>query len=212
VRHGWPVAALAVLGAASALALSLLQPTVYRARTRLAVEPARGSDWGQTQAIRETMKSYSADLATLGMAERVGDRLQLDERAADVLERVSVAPDEAVYEIYVDVRDPDEEKAGAISRAWAEEFVTTQNVANQELDQADRILTRLRDRTRTEVWSPKPVTNALAGAVLGALVGLAAVVGLRLLGGGLVQTTGQAGRAARAPLLGAFPVAEAGAP
>jgi capsular polysaccharide biosynthesis protein len=200
-----PVLALAALGAGSAYAFSRAQPTVVMARTRIAVEPALGSDWGRSQAIREITRGFSRDIYTRRMAAAVSERLQLDLPPDALLERTNVAEDVDVYEITVEVKDRDPAAADGISRAWAEQFVEERRTANLELEQSDRILVRLRDRTLHEVWSPKTSANVLAGTVLGALVGAAAVYLLFLVGAGVVRGGADAARAAGAPLLGAIP-------
>jgi capsular polysaccharide biosynthesis protein len=205
LRLGWPLVVLAVLGAAAAYGLSVARPEIWRARTRIAVEPARGSDWGQTQAIREIMKGYSEDLKTRRMAEQVNEQLQLDTSPEALLAQLSVAPKEDVYEIVVDVLGPDREQAKAISRAWATLFVEARVRANLELDQRDRILTRLRDQTVADLWAPKRLPNTLAGAVLGALVGLALVFLWQVLQAGIIHSGADASRAAGVPLLGVIP-------
>ncbi len=208
LRLAWPLFFLTALGAASAFALSSVRPPIYRARTKIAVEPARGSDWGQTQAIREIMRGFSEDIKTRRMAAEVSARGELDLPPDALLEKLNVASDEGVYEIHVDIRDPDEEIAKEISRAWAQVFVEDRARANLELDQRDRILTRLRDQTKSELWAPKRVPNTLAGAVLGALVGAAAAFLLHLARAGVVLSPADADRAAGVPLLGVIPSAE----
>ncbi len=205
VRRGWPVLALAVLGAVAALVFSLLQTPEYRARTRIAVEPSRGSDWGQTQTIQETLRVYSADIATRRMAARVGEALQLDLPADAVLSWATVAPEPAAYEIQLDVRHPDPEVAAAVSRAWAETFIQERELANLSLDQRDRTLVRLRDDPATELWAPKKAINTAAGFVLGALVGLGVVFLLWWLAGRTVNSAGDARRAGRSRVLGTVP-------
>jgi capsular polysaccharide biosynthesis protein len=174
-RAAWPVAVLALLGAAVALAVSLLMTPEYRARTRIAVEPSRGSDWGQTQSIQETMRGYSADIATRRMAEQVSAALQLDLPADMVLGWATVAPEAGAYEIYLDVRHPDPDVARQVSETWARTFIQERELANLDLDQRDRTLVRVRDETTVELWAPKKAVNLLAGLVLGALVGLGLV-------------------------------------
>ncbi len=176
-----PIVLLALLGGGTAYALSIARPVVWRARTRIAVEPARGSDWGQTQAIREIMKGYSEDIRTRRMAERVNALAEADEPADQLLARLNVAPKEGVYEIIVDVRHPDREAALRLSRLWATLFVEDRTRANLALDQRDRILTRLRDQTTVRRDTAGALTNAASGLVIGLLVGATAVAWLRLL-------------------------------
>jgi len=204
-RRWWPVALLALVGAASAFAFSQAVPTVHRARTRVALEPARGSDWGNTQALRETMRGYTQDILTRRMARDVDGRLALDLPVDALLEKVNVAEDVAVYEIDIDAFDADPAVAARISRAWADVFIEAHRVADGARDQRDRILARVRDATRTAPWSPQPVANTAAGAVLGALAGAAAVALLGLARAGLVTGPADASREAGAPLLGVIP-------
>jgi capsular polysaccharide biosynthesis protein len=205
VRIGAPVVLLAVLGGAVALALSMAEPDVWRARTRIAVEPARGSDWGQTQAIREIMKGYSEDIKTRRMAEEVNETLQLDRSPDDLLAQLNVAPKEGVYEIVVDFKDQDRTAAEAVSRAWATSFVEQRTQANLVLDQRDRILTRLRDVTVAERWQPKPVSNTASGAVLGAIVGASLVFALGMLKRTTVRSAAEAAAVTGAPVVARLP-------
>lgn len=200
-----PVVLLALLGAAAAYAFSQVQPPVYVARTRIAVEPALGSDWGQSLAIREITRGFSRDIATRRMASRVSERLQADLPPDALLEKINVAEDVDVYEITIEALDPIAAHAEEISRGWAELFVEELRIANLERDQRDRILTRLRDRTLVELWAPKARANVLAGAVLGAIVGAAAAFLLHYVRSGLVQSPADASRYAGATVLGAIP-------
>lgn len=206
VESAWPVAALAILGAASGLAVSALQPELFQARTRIALEPARASDWGQTQAIPETMRSFSEDIRTHRMADKVDERLQLDLPAEYMVESLlSVAPKTADYEIYLDIRHPDRDQAAEISSTWADVFIEARIQANNLLDQRDRILVRKRDVTTVAPYSPKPIANTLAGAVLGALLGAAAVIARHAARRGVIHTSLEAARLAGAPALGTVP-------
>ena len=141
------------------------------------------------------------------MASQVSERLQADLPPQALLKKLSVAEDVDVYEITIEVLDPIAENAAAISKTWAETFVEQRRTANLELDQRDRILTRLRDRTVTEVWSPKTGSNVLAGAVLGALIGAVAVLFVRSLRRGVISSPEEARDCSRAALLGTIPPA-----
>lgn len=200
-----PLLLFMALGAATAYLLSIAQPVVWRARTRIAVEPARGSDWGQTQAIREIMKGYSEDIKTRRMAERVNELVQADEPADQLLQRLNVAPKEGVYEIVVDVRHTDREMAIQLSRIWATTFVEERTRANLTLDQRDRILTRLRDQTTASRWTPNPGPNTAAGLAIGLIVGLAATSSLHYLARDAIQSQSEASKLLAVPVLAAIP-------
>ncbi len=204
LRAGSPLLWLVLLGGGTGYALSAMQPTIWRARTRIAVEPARGSDWGQTQAIREIMKGYSEDIRTRRMAERVNALAEADEQVDQLLERLNVAPKEGVYEIVVDVRHPDRETAQQLSRIWATAFVEDRTRANLALDQRDRILTRLRDQTTVSRWTAGPLTNAATGAVIGLVVGGAALAWLQLLRSQYVRCAADAASLGT-PIMAAIP-------
>ena len=201
---------LALLGAAAAYGFSQLQTPLYRARARVALEPAVGSNWGNAMAVRETMRGFKEDIRTYRMAREVNEQLQLDLREADLLDahRLNVAEDTALFELRIDVFHPDPEMARAIARTWAGEFIAQHRVADLVRDQRDRTVVRLRDSAiPATLWSPQPLVNALAGAALGLIVGLAALRLRKLLKGGLVLRMTDATDALGAPVLGNIPPA-----
>ncbi len=205
-RAAWPAALLAMLGAASGFAVSRMQPEVWQARTRIAIEPARASDWGQTQAIPEIMRSFSEDIATRRMAEEVNARLELDLPPERLLaDKLTVAPRESDYEIHLDIKDRDSDIATQISREWAQVFIEDRSRQNNLLDQSDRILVRQRDVTTSRLYSPRTLANTLAGLVIGLLVGTGVVLALLLLRSQIIETSADATRAAGAPPLGIIP-------
>ncbi|MFN2114830.1 MAG: Wzz/FepE/Etk N-terminal domain-containing protein [Anaerolineae bacterium] len=210
VAMALPVVVLALVGAAAAYGFSRAQQQVFVARTHIAVEPALGSDWGQSLAIREIARGFSRDITTRRMASKVSERLQADLTPDAMLEKVNVAEDVDVYEITIEALDPIAANAEAISREWAEVFVEELRIANLERDQRDRVLTRLRDRTLVEVWAPKTRANVLAGAVLGAIAGALAAFGFQLVRSGLVLSPADASRYAGATVVGVIPPDERG--
>lgn len=210
-RLALPVLLFALLGAAAAYAFSQAQPTVYRGRARIALEPAVTSNWGNAQAIRETMRGFKEDIRTARMARRVIDALELDLPEQRLLEpkRLNVAEDTSIYEIRIDVFDSDPEMVRQVSREWAMQFIEDHRASDLQRDQRDRIEVRLRDDAITaEPWSPKVGINTGAGAILGALVGAAALWLLQLLRGGLIEGPTAAERAAGAPVLAVVPPRE----
>ena len=161
-------------------------------------------------AVRETMRGFKEDIRTYRMAREVNERLQLDLREADLLEsrRLNVAEDTGLFELRIDVFHPDQELARAIARTWAEVFIEQHRVADLVRDQRDRTVVRLRDSAiPIMLWSPKPLVNALAGASLGLVTGLALLWIKRRLKDGLVLGLADAAEAAGAPVLGSIPPA-----
>ena len=188
----WPILALGLIGATSGLAYSQMQTQIYRARARIALEPANTSNWGNAQAIRETMRGFKEDIRTRRMAQMVNERLQLDVPAEYLLDgkRMNVAEDVGVFEIRIDFFHSNPEIARSISRTWAEVFIEDHRVDDLKRDQPDRILTRLRDEVIDAIpWSPKHGINALVGAAIGILVGLAWFWARGFLMRGLIRTS-----------------------
>lgn len=211
IRAGLPVFLLALLGAGSAWAFSQAQPEIYRSRARIAFEPTNVSNWGNAQAIRETMRGFKEDIKTRRMARQVIDALQLDLPEARLLEdkRLNVMEDTGIYEVRIDVFHEDAETAREISREWARQFIEAHRVDDLQRDQSDRIIARLRDEVITaDPWSPKTGVNSLAGAVLGALVGLAALALLEGQRRHLVLDPSSAGLASGLPVLASIPPGE----
>ncbi len=200
--------ALAVLGAAAAYGFSRLQTPIYRARARVALEPAIGSNWGNAMAVRETMRGFKEDIRTFRMARAVNEALQLDLAETALLDerRLNVAEDTGLFELRIDVFHPDAETARDIARTWAEVFIERHRVADLVRDQRDRTVVRLRDGSiPSSLWSPQPLTNALAGLAMGLLAGIVALWLRHGLRRGLVQGADDLGRRLGVPILGSIP-------
>ena len=209
LRQGWPVLLLAVVGGAAAWGVTRTMPVVQRARTRIAVEPATATDWGQTQAIAQRMRSFVEDIRTHRMAAEVDALLELDLPPERLLEKITVAAKESDYEIHLDAHDPDADTAVALSRGWAEIFIREHRLDENLLDQRDRILVRPRDQTRPDPrpYSPRVRAATAAGVAIGALLGAAVVLLLSL---SRARVVGNAREALAAlgpgvPLLGQIP-------
>jgi capsular polysaccharide biosynthesis protein len=182
LRGGWPVLLLAAVGALAAWGVTRTMPVVHRARTRIAVEPATATDWGQTQAIPQRMRSFAEDITTHRMATEVNAQLELDLPPERLLEKITVAAKEADYEIHLDAHDADADTAVALSRGWAEIFIREHRQDELLLDQRDRILVRTRDQTRPDprLYSPRVGAATAAGTAIGALLGAAIIFLLSL--------------------------------
>ena len=112
LRRGW----LALLCAALLGTLPPASPSPrpkareYEAITRVAVEPARQADYGQAQAAKEIMRSYTQDVRTFDMAEAAAAQLGEEwlaerELSAEALYwMIGVGSDTSVYDIEVKAR------------------------------------------------------------------------------------------------------------
>ncbi len=205
LKRGWIIVAVAAVAAASALLFSLLQPTVYRASIIVKVQPARLSDWGQTQAIKDILNTFTRDITTLTMAQQVNDRLGLDLQAPALLGKIVASPDPLNYEIRIDAKDLNKDIAVKIVETWAQVFTEARDKANLELDQSDRVLVDIRDYATWDVYSPKKKINTAAGAILGLLLGTIVVLVLEYLEAGIIRSAEDVERYAGLPVLGAIP-------
>jgi len=208
LKRGWIIVLVAAVCAASALVLSLLQPTVYRASIIVKVQPARLSDWGQGQAIKDILNTFTRDITTLVMAQQVNDRLQLDLPAPTLLGKIVASPDPLNYEIRIDAKDRNRDIALKIAETWAQVFTEVREEANTKLDQSERVLVSIRDYATWDVFSPKKKINTLAGGILGLLLGAIVVLALEYSEASVYRSVEDVERYAGLPVLGAIPPLE----
>jgi capsular polysaccharide biosynthesis protein len=209
-RRGWIVLLLAVLVAGAAYAFSKAQATIYEASVNLTVRPAR-ADWGLSNTVGSLLRSLAGDITTHSFLREVIDREQLDTTTDDLLngKTVFVKDEAADFTISIVVRDPNDQVAVQMVNAIADLFVEKREQWNQAQDKRDRIDVAIRDHARyAGVYSPKAKINVLAGAVLGALIGMLIVSMMEWLEAGVVRSSGDMDRLG-VPALGAIP-AESG--
>jgi capsular polysaccharide biosynthesis protein len=209
-RRGWIVVLLALLVAGAAYAFSKTQVTIYEASVNLTVRPAR-ADWGLSNTVGSLLRSLAGDIATHSFLGEVIDLEQLDTTTDDLLDgkTVFVKDEAADFTISIVVRDPSEQVAVQMANAIADLFVEKREQWNQAQDKRDRIDVAIRDHARyAGVHSPKAKINALAGGVLGALMGLLIVFVLEWLEAGVIRSVEDMDRM-EIPALGAIP-AESG--
>ena len=130
----------------------------------------------------------------------------------DLLSKVEVNPVGDQFMIEISAEDQEPEVAKSISLAFANEFVDERNAYYQQQDKADRIEVKLvDDLIDAPLFKPKPVLNAVAGLVLGVLLGLLLVFGLEWLEADILRTPESVERTLGLPVMGAIP-ADGGAP
>jgi len=216
LRRGWIAVTLAAFLAGAGYAFGATRTPVYEAVTPVKLQPARPADLGQTQAIKEVMRSFQQDITTFDMAETVRVRLCGDTgavatrlcqtRDAGALQSmIRVGADTNVFEIQVKARATDPAEAVKVSEQTAHAFVDQRVKANYQLDLRDRILADVRDAPRPELFSPrKKLIVGLAGAV-GLLLGAVLVLLLEYLERAVVRDARDAERLLRTPVLAAVP-------
>ncbi len=181
VQRGWIIVLAALLTAGSAYAWSAAQTPTYRATARLVVR-ADSLDWGRIQASKQVLSNYAEIIRSERVAFRVVDTLKLDLNPYEVLGRVTVSPDPNQLIMQIDVDDRDPALAARIANGFAEEFVSLINEANSQQRREERVdVSIIQQAGAGSLIAPKPLINAIAGAVLGTLLGGLLVLALELL-------------------------------
>jgi capsular polysaccharide biosynthesis protein len=204
-KRGWIILLAMFLGAAAAFVISYLQKDLYAATVEVSTVPAR-PDWGLGNTAKDLMRNFTANLKTPEVAARVIARQQLDMNPYDLLANTQVEPDSSTFTIKIQVRNPDGEVAKQAALGFADEFYEERTAYYAQLDKSDRIEVKIRSRDiGYDQLQPKPLLNAIAGAVLGLLFGLALVLLLTWMEADLLRTPAAVERTLGIPVLGAVP-------
>ena len=206
-RRGWIIVVSTLLTAAAAFAVSYIQEDMYRATVYVSTVPAR-ADWGLGNTAKDLMRNFAANIQTPEIAQRVIDRAQLDQNPYTFLGNISVASESSDFTIEIEARAPDGEVAKLMALTLADEFVDERTAYYAQQDKRDRIEVKIRSRAiGAEQIQPKPFVNAIAGAVLGFLLGLGIVLVLTWMESDLLRTPSAVERTLGVPVLGTIPAA-----
>ncbi len=204
-KRGWMIVLIALVGGLGAIGFSKLQQPIYRSTITLGAIPAR-PDYGQGLVTKELLHNYSQQIVTTKMLQPVIDQLQLDITPEKLKERVNVSADEADLLINIEVKDPIQANAPKVAQTIADAFVVKHRQDNNIIDQRDRILVDVHDGpTPVELFSPKTRINAVAGGILGALVGVFVVFLLEYLESAYVRNSEDVERLLGLTVLGSIP-------
>ncbi len=205
-KRGWIILVTAVLCAVAGFLFSGLQEPMYRASIQVRVEPAR-IDWGNVNAVKTLLRSYQVLIYSHQIAQKVIERAQLDMTTDQLLQHMKVDPDESNFTIRIDVENRDPEVARIIAETTAQVFIENREQWNQRQRREDRVDVSIRDYVRNvPLVRPKPKLNALAGGVLGVLVGVLIVLFLEWLEADILRTPEAVKRTLNLDVLGAIPV------
>ena len=204
-RRGWIVIGVAVLAAMLAFGLSKVQTKIYRATARISAVPAR-PDWGLGQQAKDLLRNFVNNINTHDMANKVIARAQLDMNSYELLAKITVSAEPENFIIRIDAQDQDPEVAKAIVSTMANEFVDERVAYYETQDKNNRIEVKLVDSMiDAPLYRPKPLTNALAGLVLGALIGALLVLALEWMASDVLATPENVQRSLDLPVLGIIP-------
>jgi capsular polysaccharide biosynthesis protein len=203
-RKGWIILLVAVLTALAAFGFSEMQTEVYKSTLNLLVRPSR-TDFGQSQAAKELLKTYEAWLYSSYRAQAVIDELQLDMTAQELLGDVEVASDNFSFMVSLAVENTDPNLANDIARTWGNQLIQWQIQENDKNRQEDRITIEFRDDPQVGLDRPNTKINTLAAFVFGALIGVILIFLLEWLESGVIQRSEDVERYLEIPVIGTIP-------
>lgn len=204
-KRGWIIIVTAILTAVAGYVFSFFQEPMYRASIQVRVEPAR-IDWGNVNAVKTLLRSYQVLIYSADIAQKVIDQAQLDMTPEQLLGQMKVDPDESNFTIRIDVENRDPEVARVIAETTAEVFRVNREQWNQKQRREDRVDVSIREHVRhVPLVRPKPKLNALAGGVLGVLLGVLIVLFLEWLEADILRTPEVVERTTRLEVLGVIP-------
>jgi capsular polysaccharide biosynthesis protein len=207
-KRGWIIVVVALIAAASAYGFSKMQTPIYSASVKLSVVPARATDWGSNNSLKDLLRNYAENIRTHTMAAKVIDRAQLDMDTTTFLGKLFVNPDSSTFTLELEGRDRDPKVAMAMVDAMAKPFVEDRDQWNQRQDKRDRIEIRTLDSVYNLGWqqySPQTKINVLAGALFGALVGVLVIFFLEWLELDIIRSASDVERAIGVTVLGTVP-------
>ncbi|MCX7839369.1 MAG: Wzz/FepE/Etk N-terminal domain-containing protein [Anaerolineae bacterium] len=204
-KRGWIIIVLAILAAGSAYVFSKLQTPIFKSTVTLSTVPSRPSDYGQTLAIKNLLRLYVQQMQSPMLTQQVIDKLQLDVTPQKFVSQIYFNADESTLTITLEARHPLPDVAAKMARTLAEVFVSYHNQENLQIDQRDRVLVNIINATSPEIFSPKTSVNTLAGAVLGALLGLVIIFVLEWLESDIIRAADDLERVIGVTVLGAIP-------
>ncbi len=207
-KRGWIIVLVAAVAAASALVFSIIQTPIYSASVKLSVVPARATDWGSSNSLKDLLRNYAESIRTHTMAQEVINRAQLDMETLTFLGKLFVNPDSSTFTLEIEARDRDPKVAMAMVDTMAKVFIEDRDQWNQQQDKRDRIEVKMLDSVYNlgyEKYSPQTRINTLAGGLFGILVGVLVIFFLEWLEMDTLRTAGDIERAIGVAVLGAIP-------
>ncbi len=209
IKRGWLIVVFAVATSLGAIAVSKLQEPVFRSSVKIAVTPAR-ADLGLSETINRLLRNYGEHITTRRMAQTVIDKLRLQDKdptmtAEKLRKEIRVSAQLGSYILQVDVEDRDKNRAYDIADVLSKVFVEEQQRKMADIDPRDRLQASVMDRpTWARQIRPRTKVNALAGGILGLLLGGLAVIAWEFLDDTL-KTTEQTEEATGLRMLGSIP-------
>ena len=204
IRRGWIMLLVALIAGFSAYYFSKQQTPVYRATQKVLLLPSR-SDLSLTESNRSLLETYAVYLNSSLRAQEVIDTLHLERIAGELMSHVTIASDKYRMVIQIDVEDRDGETAKQIAQAWGQILIDYRNEQNQLVRREDRIDPQLVDTPTYSQSAPRPQIMAVAGAILGLLVGGVIVFIMEYLESSVIRRDEDIERLINVPVLASIP-------
>jgi capsular polysaccharide biosynthesis protein len=197
---------LAIIAGSSAYFLSKDQTPIYRATQKVLIQPSR-TDFGLAEASRLLLNPLVVYLNTETIADQIIQELKLDIRSGELKSKVTIAPDQLSMVVQIDVDSPRGDEAVRIANAWGQKLVDYRNQENAKARREDRVNAILIDPgfIHPSQQSPKPKINAVAGGILGLLVGGIIVFIMEYLESSIVRRREDLERLVDVPVLATIP-------
>ncbi len=206
-RFGWIVVVAVLLAGLLSYGISFFQEEMYRATVQVSTVPAR-PDWGLGNTAKDLMRNFVLNLRTHEVAKIVIDRAQLDMHPSEFLRQTTVASDLSTFTIEIEARSRDRIVAQDMALTLADWFSDERTAYYAQQDKRDRIEVKIVSRAIEGArYQPRPIINAVAGAVLGLLLGVGLILLITWVESGLLRTPDSVERTIALPVLGAIPVA-----
>lgn len=209
-KRGWIIVVVALIAAASAYGFSKLQTPIYSASVKLSVVPARATDWGSSNSLKDLLRNYAEIIHTHTMSAEVIDRELLDMDTTALLGKLFVSTDSSTFTLQIEARDRDPKVAMDIVNRMALVFMDNREQWNQQQDKRDRIDVKMLDSVYNlgyEQYSPKTKINTMAAGLFGILMGVLVIFFLEWLEMDVIRTAGDVEKTINVAVLGNIPSA-----
>ena len=209
-RYGWIVIVAVLLAGLLSYGVSFFQVEMYRATVHVSTVPAR-PDWGLGNSAKELMRNFVLNIKTFEVAEEVIARAQLDMHPSEFLSSTDVVPDASTFTIEIEARSRDKIVAKDMALTLADWFADERTAYYAQQDKRDRIEVKIVSRAiEAAQYQPQPLVNALAGGILGFLLGVGLILLLIWVESGFLRTPDSVERTLGLTVLGAIPVTASG--
>ena len=209
-RYGWIVIVAVLLAGLLSYGVSFFQEEMFRATVHVSTVPAR-PDWGLGNSAKELMRNFVLNIKTFEVAEEVIARAQLDMHPSEFLSSTDVVPDASTFTIEIEARSRDKIVAKDMALTLADWFADERTAYYAQQDKRDRIEVKIVSRAiEAAQYQPQPLVNALAGGVLGFLLGVGLILLLIWVESGFLRTPDSVERTLGLTVLGAIPVTASG--